>query len=57
MRGSLDVVSLMHNPQLADPVQARGFMDRQSRPSEIGGRYDWIFGKPLRLGSRAPDLY
>jgi len=43
VRGSLENVSRYHNPQLADPVQAREFMAREFAPRAIGARYDWLY--------------
>jgi salicylate hydroxylase len=40
---SLDRLSHMHNPQLADPDQAQAFMDRLFAPGALQDRYDWIF--------------
>jgi hypothetical protein len=40
-RASLASVAHMHNPQLADPVQA--FIDREFSPSTARSRYDWIY--------------
>ncbi len=41
--GSLENVSRYHNPQLADPVQAQAFMDREFAPRAMGARYDWLY--------------
>jgi salicylate hydroxylase len=43
VRGSLENASRYHNPQLADPVQAQEFMEREFAPREIGARYDWLY--------------
>ncbi|HEY2616077.1 MAG TPA: FAD-dependent monooxygenase [Acetobacteraceae bacterium] len=43
VRGSLENVSRYHNPQLADPVQAQAFMDREFAPRAMGARYDWLY--------------
>jgi salicylate hydroxylase len=43
VRGSLENVSRYHNPQLADPVQAREFMSREFAPRAMGARYDWLY--------------
>ena len=43
MRGSLENVSRYHNPQLADPVQAQAFMEREFAPRAMGARYDWLY--------------
>jgi salicylate hydroxylase len=43
VRGSLENVSRYHNPQLADPVQARDFMAREFAPRAMGARYDWLY--------------
>jgi salicylate hydroxylase len=40
---SLENVSRYHNPQLADPVQAQAFMDREFAPRAMGARYDWLY--------------
>ena len=42
-RASLESVSHMHNPLLADPEQAQAFMDRQFAPGTREARYDWIY--------------
>jgi salicylate hydroxylase len=39
-KASLANVSHMHNPQLADPVQAQAFMKRESA---AGAQFDWIY--------------
>ncbi len=43
VRGSLENVSRYHNPQLAEPVQAQAFMDREFAPRAMGARYDWLY--------------
>jgi len=43
VRGSLENVSRYHNPQLADPVQAQEFMQREFAPRAMGARYDWLY--------------
>jgi salicylate hydroxylase len=43
VRGSLENVSRYHNPQLADPVQAQAFMEREFAPRAMGARYDWLY--------------
>jgi salicylate hydroxylase len=43
VRASLENVSRYHNPQLADPVQAQAFMDREFAPRAMGARYDWLY--------------
>jgi salicylate hydroxylase len=40
---SLENVSRYHNPQLADPVQAQAFMEREFAPHAMGARYDWLY--------------
>lgn len=40
---SLDSVSHMHNPELADPLQAQAFMNRSYTPGALVTRYDWIY--------------
>jgi hypothetical protein len=41
-RASLQAVSHMQNPLLADPEQAQAFMDRQFAPGTREAR-DWIY--------------
>jgi salicylate hydroxylase len=43
VRGSLENVSRYHNRQLADPVQAQAFMQREFAPRAMGARYDWLY--------------
>jgi salicylate hydroxylase len=43
VRASLENVSRYHNPQLADPVQAQAFMEREFAPRAMGARYDWLY--------------
>jgi salicylate hydroxylase len=43
VRGSLENVSRYHNPQLADPVHAQDFMEREFAPRAMGARYDWLY--------------
>jgi salicylate hydroxylase len=43
VRGSLENVSRYHNPQLADPIQAQEFMEREFAPRAMGARYDWLY--------------
>jgi salicylate hydroxylase len=42
-KASLDSVSHMHNPQLADPLQAQAFMNHSFAPGALVTRYDWIY--------------
>jgi salicylate hydroxylase len=42
-KASLDSVSHMHNPQLADPSQAQALMDRSFAPGALVARYDWVY--------------
>ena len=44
VRGSLDAVAKMHHPQLANPVHAAEFMDREFAPRVMGARADWLYG-------------
>jgi salicylate hydroxylase len=41
--GSLENVSRYHNPQLADPLLAQAFMEREFAPRAVGARYDWLY--------------
>jgi salicylate hydroxylase len=43
VRGSLQNASRYHNPQLADPVLAQAFMEREFAPRAMGARYDWLY--------------
>jgi salicylate hydroxylase len=43
VRSSFDGASRLRNPQLADPRQAKEFMDRQFGPSTLATRFDWIY--------------
>jgi salicylate hydroxylase len=43
VRGALDAVSRYRNPQLADPVQALAFMEREFAPRAMRARYDWLY--------------
>ena len=43
VRSSFDGASRLCNPQLADPMQAKEFMDRQFGPSALTTRFDWIY--------------
>ncbi len=51
VRGSLENVSRYHNPQLADPVQAQDFMQREFAPRAMGARYDWLYEYDARTVS------
>jgi salicylate hydroxylase len=42
-QASLENVSHMHNPQLADPAQAQAFMDRAFSAGALRARYDWLY--------------
>ena len=41
--GSADNAKRFHNPALADPVQARSYLEEQWRPDRVEQRYDWLF--------------
>jgi len=43
VRASLENASRYHNPQLAEPAQARAFMAREFAPRAMGARYDWLY--------------
>ncbi len=40
---SLANAARVHNPLLADPQQARAFMDREFAPGAVGARYGWLY--------------
>ena len=41
--GSLENVSRYHNPELAEPLRAQAFMQREFAPRAMGARYDWLY--------------
>ncbi len=43
VNGSAENARRFHNPALADPAQARAYLDEQWRPDRVEQRYDWLF--------------
>src|SRR2546421_960404 len=43
VEGSAGNIYRFHNPVLADPVEARKFIDREWAGQRIADRYDWLF--------------
>jgi salicylate hydroxylase len=43
VEGSAANAQRFHNPQLADPVEAKKYVDREWDPSRIAERYEWLF--------------
>ncbi|MBV9747909.1 MAG: FAD-dependent monooxygenase [Acetobacteraceae bacterium] len=43
VRGALDNVSRFHNPLLADPEEARTFLDREFASQQVNQRYNWVW--------------
>lgn len=41
--GSVENARRFHNPALADPVQARAYLNEQWRPDRVEQRYEWLF--------------
>lgn len=41
--GSAENARRFHNPDLADPVKARQYLDTQWQPDRVEERYDWLF--------------
>ena len=42
-QATLERVSHMHNPELADPAQAQAFMDRAFAPGALATSYNWVY--------------
>jgi 2-polyprenyl-6-methoxyphenol hydroxylase-like FAD-dependent oxidoreductase len=43
VQSSFESASHLRNPLLANPEQAKAFMDRQFRPNALSARYDWLY--------------
>ena len=43
VEGSAANAKRFHNPQLADPVEAKKYVDREWDPTRIAERYEWLF--------------
>jgi salicylate hydroxylase len=43
VEGSAANAKRFHNPQLADPKEARKYVDREWDPGRIAERYEWLF--------------
>jgi salicylate hydroxylase len=43
VEGSAANARRFHNPQLADPAQAKRYVDREWDPARIAERYEWLF--------------
>ena len=43
VEGSAANAKRFHNPQLADPVEAKKYVDREWDPARIAERYEWLF--------------
>ena len=43
VEGSAANAKRFHNPQLADPVEAKKYVDREWDPGRIAERYEWLF--------------
>ena len=43
VEGSAANATRFHNPQLADPVEAKRYVDREWDPARIAERYEWLF--------------
>ena len=43
VEGSAANAKRFHNPQLADPVEAKKYVDREWAPGRIAERYEWLF--------------
>jgi salicylate hydroxylase len=43
VRGSADNTTRFHNPALADPNGAAGYIDREFAAEKIRQRYDWLY--------------
>jgi len=43
VEGSAANAKRFHNPKLADPVEAKKYVDREWEPGRIAERYEWLF--------------
>jgi salicylate hydroxylase len=43
VEGSANNLQLFHNPELADPVKGRQYVDREWAGTRIAERYEWLF--------------
>jgi salicylate hydroxylase len=43
VEGSAANAKRFHNPQLADPAEAKKYVDREWDPARIADRYEWLF--------------
>jgi salicylate hydroxylase len=43
VEGSADNIGRFHNPALADPVQARAYVEREWAGRNVASRYEWLF--------------
>ena len=43
VEGSAANAKRFHNPQLADPAEAKKYVDREWDPSRVAERYEWLF--------------
>ncbi|HUQ25937.1 MAG TPA: FAD-dependent monooxygenase [Burkholderiales bacterium] len=43
VEGSAANAKRFHNPQLADPAEAKKYVDREWEPGRIAERYEWLF--------------
>jgi len=43
VEGSAANAGRFHNPQLADPAQAKQYVDREWAEERIAERYEWLF--------------
>ena len=43
VEGSAANAQRFHNPQLADPAEAKKYVDREWDQSRVAERYEWLF--------------
>jgi salicylate hydroxylase len=43
VEGSATNISRFHHPALADPVKARGYVEREWAGPNVAARYEWLF--------------
>lgn len=48
VRGSSENAKRFHHPELADPVRAAAYVDREWQPDLVRRRYDWLFDYDAR---------
>lgn len=47
-RSSADQVRRVHNPELADPVSAQRYVEREWSSARVDDRYSWVYGYDAR---------